>query len=86
MAADTPIELTEQQVEHLSDILSLNFRPAQDPGEATQFLTTDQLFKQVNDHSPGLLPIELFREAMLKCSFIEHYNVDGFVWLLSSAH
>lgn len=80
-----PITCTEEQREALLDLLTSHFRPAESAAEADHMYPTSQLFHIIVEHSPGLIPPEALRDALLKLGYKEHMVGDEFRWMLKSA-
>lgn len=79
------IKATDEQREALLDLLNAHFRPAEHEAEADHMYPTEQLYHLVVEHSPGLIPPEALRDALLELGYKERFVGDEFRWLLKQA-
>lgn len=63
-------------------LLDRFFVPVATIGVAGLLLSTAELHHQIEEHSPGLVPVGALREVLLSLGFVEAYTGEGFVWLL----
>jgi|GEM_PF-7078222 hypothetical protein len=80
---ETPEDLTPDAfIEPVGDFLKRFFVPAPNIAQAELLLSTAELFYQVDQHAPKLVPLDVFREVLIALDFVEEHTDDGFFWLL----
>lgn len=73
---------TEELRCRVGDCLRQHYRPASSARDASDFLPTLHLHHRIEQHSPGLVPIDQLRDALLHLGFKEERIGDEFMWLV----
>ena len=76
-------EIDKELKERFIELLSGRFRPADGPGHADNFLSTEQLFAMLTDHEPDLVETRTsIRRVLIAIGFREHLVGDQLMWMV----
>ena len=79
-------EIKDEQAEQaVADLLTTHYRPARDAGEATEMLTTEQLWAWVEEHLPERMQRSGLRGLLLRLEFRDLSLHGTLYWLLRAA-
>jgi len=72
----------DSYIEPVQELLSQFFAPAASLATAELMLSTAELHFRIQEHAPGLVPVECLRDVLIALDYKEEHAGDGFVWLL----
>jgi hypothetical protein len=82
MAIDAPNTSPRIDSDSLFDIIGKHFVPAENPGDATLMLTTDELRAKLEEHAPQEFSAMGLRDAMTELGYQHILLETHFRWLL----
>lgn len=72
----------EKVVESVRDVLLPCYRPATTPGEASEMLTTTELWHVLQERAPDLVQMNELRDVMVALGYVEHRIGTSMCWML----